>query len=127
MKNLITRRVHIEFISKDTVVVTNAYLQKTFHLDKMFVPNKVVYIDLVKMNTINDYDSNIDRFLASIAKNPDGGCVLDIIARPDYYGDWQRVGTASIGLFEYYMKGGLGFDPNTVKTAEGTFSVKIIY
>jgi hypothetical protein len=124
MKSLVTRRAHLKFTATDTVIITTPYRQKTFDLSKIFGP-LISYIDLLNFTIVSKAKGA--RFLASMT-NKNGLYSLDIMALPDANsGNWQRVGIARPGHFEYWMKGGnSAVDPLVEKTFEGVFSVKLV-
>lgn len=126
------RKANIEFLSKSSVIITNAYRQKAFDLDDMFSKRGLGYIDLIELKFVSLDDLNEDdanktnrkfRFVADL-KNTS----LSILAKPRYDGNWMLIGVAQMGFFQYWHAGQRkdeGPDEITNKS-EGTFRIKII-
>lgn len=121
------RKANIEFLSKSSVIITNAYRQKAFDLSDMFFKHGQGYIDLVELKFVSADDlDKVDRELRFIAGLKSTG--LSILAKPKPDGEWMLMGHAQMGCFQYWYAGQRQDESpdETTNKNEGTFKIKIV-
>lgn len=117
------RRVHIEFMGKSSVVITNYLRQKKFDLSKL----KSKYLDLVTFQIYTNDTWTDDDLSATVNHAYDNETKKIIYSYLEIYARQGRVayislGTAQQGQFHYSHQS----NPKTINTNEGTYEATIV-
>lgn len=111
------RKVHIQFHSKTSITITNAYHQKNFDLEELGYGK---YIDLIVPKNLGDSPPDSTRFMARYIG--DGQLEVWYKAKEDQ--QWIRVGDAATGNFHYNYQNEA--NNRTEDTTDGTYEAQIL-